>query len=181
MRRRARRGATLLLVPALSGGLVVSVSTPAAAVPARPAAAVSAPAAASVPVGAFAPVTGVRPGSRAFGERVLRVAAAQRGKPYRWGAEGPRAFDCSGFTSYVYKRAVGKKLPRTAGAQRKATRRVSKSQVRPGDLVFVSRRGRVSHVAIYASKGYWWESTRPGRPVSKNKAWSRNVSYGRLR
>jgi len=110
---------------------------------------------------------------------VLKIAAKQRGKPYRYGARGPRAFDCSGFVGYVYQKA-GVKLPRTSGAIRQKARRISASQARPGDLVFVQRRGRVSHVAIYAGHGRWWEASNASRPVGKNKAWTRSVSYGRV-
>ena len=110
---------------------------------------------------------------------VLSIAAKQRGKPYRYGARGPRAFDCSGFVGYVYQKA-GVTLPRTSGAIRQKAHRISASQARPGDLVFVQRRGRVSHVAIYAGHGWWWEASNASRPVAKNKAWTRSVSYGRV-
>lgn len=138
---------------------------------------------------------GVRPSSKASSQsgskaraarsssardaKVLRIAANQKGKPYRYGARGPRAFDCSGFVGYVYRKA-GVKLPRTSGAIRSKARRVSAAQARPGDLVFVQRRGRVSHVAIYAGKGRWWEASNSSRPVGKNRAWTRSVSYGRI-
>ena len=111
-------------------------------------------------------------------KKVLAVAARQKGKPYRYGARGPRAFDCSGFVGYVYRK-VGVKLPRTSSAMRQKVRRISASQKRPGDLVFVQRRGRVSHVAIYAGRGMWWEASNSSKPVRKNKAWTRSVSYGR--
>jgi cell wall-associated NlpC family hydrolase len=110
---------------------------------------------------------------------VLRIAALQRGKPYRYGARGPRAFDCSGFVGYVYGKA-GVRLPRTSGAIRVKARRISAAQARPGDLVFVQHRGRVSHVAIYAGRGLWWEASNASHPVGRNKAWTRSVSYGRI-
>ena len=111
--------------------------------------------------------------------KVLRIAANQKGKPYRYGARGPRAFDCSGFVGYVYRKA-GVNLPRSSGAIRHKVRRISAAQARPGDLVFVQRRGRVSHVAIYAGHGRWWEASNSSRPVGKNRAWTRSVSYGRV-
>jgi NlpC/P60 family len=83
----------------------------------------------------------------------VEVAAALIGKPYVWGAEGPRAFDCSGLTQYVY-REVGIDLPRRAISQARvgdATRRL-----RRGDLVFFStdeRRSLVTHVGIYEGGG----------------------------
>lgn len=111
---------------------------------------------------------------------VLRIAAKQQGKRYRYGATGPSAFDCSGFVGYVYRKA-GVALPRTSGAIRQKARRINASQVRPGDLVFVQqRRGPVSHVAIVAGKGFWYEAANPSRPVGKHRAWTRSVSYGRI-
>jgi peptidoglycan DL-endopeptidase CwlO len=111
--------------------------------------------------------------------KVLRIAAAQKGKPYRYGATGPRAFDCSGFVGYVYRKA-GVKLPRTSSAIRQRAHRISAAQVRPGDLVFVQRHGHVSHVAIYAGHNMWWEASNSSHPVGKNRAWTRSVSYGRV-
>lgn len=110
---------------------------------------------------------------------VLREAARHAGKPYAYGGNGPHAFDCSGYTRYVFNK-VGVSLPRTAAQQRGATRWISRSQVRPGDLVFVHSGSYVSHVAIYAGNNMWWESSRPGKPVGKNRAWTSSVSYGRV-
>jgi cell wall-associated NlpC family hydrolase len=81
------------------------------------------------------------------------IAGGLIGKPYVWGAEGPRAFDCSGLTQYVYQK-VGIDLPRRAVSQSQigdATRRL-----RRGDLVFFStdeRRSLVTHVGIYEGGG----------------------------
>ena len=110
---------------------------------------------------------------------VLSEAARHAGKPYAYGGNGPYAFDCSGYTRYVFNK-VGVSLPRTAAQQRGATRWISRSEVRPGDLVFVHSGSYVSHVAIYAGNNTWWESSRPGRPVGKNPAWTSSVSYGRV-
>ncbi len=122
-----------------------------------------------------------RPTKDQLRHKVLVVAAAQKGKPYRYGAAGPRAFDCSGYVGYVYRHAIGKKLPRTATAIRHASHLISRSSLRPGDLVFVrGRGGRSSHVAIYAGSGRWWEASRPGHPVAKNRAWTSRVQYGRI-
>jgi cell wall-associated NlpC family hydrolase len=121
------------------------------------------------------------PGTAAWGRAVLAEARRHKGAPYRYGAAGPHAFDCSGFVGYTIRKATGKKLPRSAAAIRAATKRISKSQARAGDLVFVHRGGRVSHVAIYDGKGRWWEATRPGRPLNLNAPWTSSVSYGRVR
>lgn len=113
--------------------------------------------------------------------KALSVAAAQHGKRYRYGGASPsRGFDCSGLTSYAYKK-VGKKLPRTAQGQYRAATRISKKRARPGDLVFFRSGGYTYHVAIYAGKGKIWHSPRPGKRVSKVKLWTSRVSYGRVR
>ena len=110
---------------------------------------------------------------------VLSIAAAQSGDRYSYGGNGPDSFDCSGFTQYVFGK-VGISLPHSSGAQRSMARRVSSPQ--PGDLVFVHNGGggSVSHVAIYAGGGYWYEASNPSTGVGKHRAWSSNVSYGRV-
>jgi len=82
------------------------------------------------------------------------VAAALIGKPYIWGAEGPRAFDCSGLTQYVYQQ-VGVDLPRRAISQSRIGDAAGR-RLRRGDLVFFStdeRRSLVTHVGIYEGGG----------------------------
>jgi cell wall-associated NlpC family hydrolase len=78
------------------------------------------------------------------------------------------------------RKATERELPRTAAAIRAATKRISSSEVRPGDLVFVHSGSRVSHVAIYAGSGTWWEASNPRTGVGKHRAWTSSVSYGRL-
>ena len=81
---------------------------------------------------------------------ILNFAYQFRGVPYRHGAASPRAFDCSGFTSYVFKR-FGISLDRRSGAQINDGRRVSRSELQPGDLVFFNGRAvnrRIGHVGI---------------------------------
>ena len=68
-------------------------------------------------------------------------------------------FDCSGFTSYVYKN-LGLTLPRTSQAQFKTGTAVSKTNLREGDLVFFNTSGRgVSHVGIYVGNGKFSHSS----------------------
>ena len=59
--------------------------------------------------------------------KALQIAASKKGAPYRYGATGPKRFDCSGLTLYSFKKA-GKKLPRTAAQQYNKTRHISASQ-----------------------------------------------------
>ena len=83
-------------------------------------------------------------------DQLIDYAYRFRGTPYRYGAMSPRAFDCSGFTSYVFKR-FGINLDRTSRGQIFDGVRVKKNELQPGDLVFFqgrSGRGGVGHVGI---------------------------------
>ena len=76
------------------------------------------------------------------------VALRQIGDPYRYGAAGPRAFDCSGLMKYAYKKA-GLKLPRTSSAQARRAHRIPKRKLRRGDLMFFTDGGGVYHAAMF--------------------------------
>lgn len=71
------------------------------------------------------------------------------GVPYVYGAAGPSNFDCSGFTSYVYRNAAGIEIGRTTYSQINAGVEVSQSELQPGDLVFPHD----GHVGIYVGGG----------------------------
>ncbi|MGW1526587.1 NlpC/P60 family protein [Streptomyces sp. NPDC001588] len=99
------------------------------------------------------------------GPRAAAAVAAVRsalGRPYVWGASGPRSFDCSGLMQWSYAHA-GIGLPRTSQAQRHAGRRVPLSQARPGDLVVY--RADASHVAMYVGNGRVIHAPHPGAAV----------------
>ena len=77
------------------------------------------------------------------------------GKPYKYGAAGPNAFDCSGFTSYVFKQN-GYKINRSSLDQYRSTgTTVGKADLLPGDLVFfrTTSRNTVTHAGIYIGGG----------------------------
>ena len=80
---------------------------------------------------------------------LLDYAKTFIGTPYRLGASGPNLFDCSGFTSYVY-REFGYELPHNSQAQLKTSRPVeSFSDLRKGDLVFFGARGSIRNVPLH--------------------------------
>lgn len=114
------------------------------------------------------------------GRTAVHIAAAKKGAPYQWGAEGPRSFDCSGLTQWVFAR-IGKQLPRTSSQQYQAVRHVSGSQRRVGDLVFFHQGSRVYHVGIYAGHGRIWHAPHPGASVRLESLWTGGVWYGRVR
>ena len=85
------------------------------------------------------------------GSSIVAEASKYIGCKYRYGGTTPSGFDCSGFTSYVYKK-FGVNLNRTAAGQYSNGVSVTKSQLQPGDLVMFGKSG-ISHVAIYAGGG----------------------------
>lgn len=87
------------------------------------------------------------------GSSIVSYAKSFLGCAYEYGAAGPNAFDCSGFTQYVYKH-FGKSIPRNSAAQYSSCTKISKSSLQPGDLVFFTSSGSgVGHVAIYMGNG----------------------------
>ncbi|MFJ3774386.1 NlpC/P60 family protein [Streptomyces sp. NPDC090075] len=100
------------------------------------------------------------PDSRAAA--AVSYAYAKLGSPYVWGATGPDAFDCSGLAQAAY-RSAGVSIPRTTYAQINAGRRVSRSELQPGDLVFFY--SGISHVGIYIGNGQMIHAPNPSAPV----------------
>ncbi|MFI1353679.1 NlpC/P60 family protein [Streptomyces sp. NPDC020898] len=96
------------------------------------------------------------------GERAVRHAVAQLGKPYEWGAEGPATFDCSGLTSQAWERA-GLPIPRTSQEQWARLAHIPLAELRPGDLVVYFP--EATHVALYLGDGMVVQAPRPGAKV----------------
>lgn len=113
----------------------------------------------SAPVAAPAPAP-----QKTQGERIVEIARTKIGSPYVYGAAGPNAFDCSGFTSWVYAQA-GKSIPRTSQAQASAGTPVSLDNIQPGDIVVYY--GGASHVGIYAGNGTIIDALNSGVPVGE--------------
>jgi len=80
--------------------------------------------------------------------------------PYVWGGTSKRGFDCSGFVQNVMYQALGIMLPRTSYEQSNVGESVEKAELKFGDLIFFDtmNKGRVSHVGIYLSDGYFAHS-----------------------
>ena len=116
---------------------------------------------------------------------IISVANSQIGKPYKWGSTGPSYFDCSGFTSYIYKNGAGISLPRTSVSQSKVGNKVSRNQLKSGDLVFFNTSGKgISHVGMYIgdSKLIHASTSKGVRIDSLNSSYykSRFVSASRI-
>ena len=111
---------------------------------------------------------GALPASDSRPARAVAFALAQRGKPYRWGGEGPGAFDCSGLTWAAW-RAAGVTIPRTAAGQLAGLPRV-RGRLRPGDLVIYRSDGPSRrHVAIVVGTGRLVEARGRGLPVRSTR------------
>jgi cell wall-associated NlpC family hydrolase len=94
----------------------------------------------------------------------VAFALAQRGKPYRWGAQGPGAYDCSGLTWAAWQ-AAGVAIPRTAAGQLGALPRV-RGGLQPGDLLIYRSTGPTGrHVAMVVGRGRMVEALGRGIPV----------------
>lgn len=96
-------------------------------------------------------------------QTAIRVACQQVGDPYVWGAAGPDAFDCSGLTQYAYK-AAGISLTHFTGAQWNEGRPVSRTDARPGDLIFFY--SDLHHMGLYLGNNLMVHAPRAGKPVN---------------
>jgi peptidoglycan DL-endopeptidase CwlO len=111
---------------------------------------------------AAVPAAPVGPSPAVRSATALAKAMSKIGSPYRWGAAGPSAFDCSGLVSWAYKQ-VGVSLPHSSNAMSRIGKAVSRSQLQPGDLVFFYQ--PVSHVAIYIGNGKVVHASTSSQPV----------------
>lgn len=115
-----------------------------------------------------------------LGQKAVQIAAEQAGKPYSYGSTGPSSFDCSGFTTYIFKTRLGRSIPRTSVQQEASLPRVAQSAKRPGDLLFFRSGGRVSHVGVYAGRGKMWAAPTSGDRVKLQAIYSSSYTVGRV-
>jgi cell wall-associated NlpC family hydrolase len=97
------------------------------------------------------------------GKQAVKFATDQIGKWYKWGAEGPDTYDCSGLTSEAWA-AAGLSIPRTSQEQWRRLRHIDIQDMRPGDLIIYN--ADASHVAMYLGNGSIVHAPRPNRKVS---------------
>lgn len=93
------------------------------------------------------------------GEKVVEYAKKYLGHKYVYGTAGPDTFDCSGFTSYVYKH-FGYSLSRTSGGQRSNGKEVKKANLKAGDIVCFS-----GHVGIYIGENNFIHAANPKKGI----------------
>lgn len=123
-----------------------------------------------------------------LGERALEEAFTQIGKPYLWGAEGAEdydedgdirdGFDCSGLIYWAYHRQGKTDLPRTTMGQWIEGERISREDIRKGDLIYFlnNKTNRfVDHVGIYVGDNFMLHAPRPGKTVEIKPIYWRNM------
>lgn len=117
-------------------------------------------------------------------EAILKSAYRSLGISYRWGGNTPReGFDCSGLTKFTHKN-VQLSIPRTALEQSKASRTISRRDLKPGDMIFFRTSGKkVNHVGIYVGDGKFIHAASGGGKVTlddlRRAYWQqRLVKYG---
>lgn len=110
--------------------------------------------------------------------KALAFAMKQKGKPYKWGGDGPKAYDCSGLvmTSYVH---AGLTLPRVAADQYGAGPAKPLNQAEPGDLLFyasdLTDPSTIYHVVIYAGDGTILDAPYTGAFVGTRQLWTSHL------
>ncbi len=109
--------------------------------------------------------------------RAVNVALDQIGDPYRYGAAGPRSFDCSGLLRFSYAKAGFRHMPRTSGGQARWLHKVRKGRMHRGDLMFFHDSGGVYHAAIFLKwnkhgRAVMLDSQRPGTRVHRRLPWT---------
>lgn len=167
------RNATRAVVAGLlSAGAAAGVAAPAAAVPVEvpglPGVKIDLPGLENLPPEVAKsglpglPEGGIQLPISSIGDQIVSAAKSKVGSPYVWGATGPNAFDCSGLVSWAHQQ-VGISIPRTSQAQVASGKRVSRDQLRPGDVIAFY--GGASHVGVYIGNGQVVHASTEGVPV----------------
>ena len=98
--------------------------------------------------------------------------------PYRWGGMTKRGVDCSAFTKIMYKKLHNKDLPRTSGEQYNFVKKISREDLRTGDLVFFKAGRRITHVGYYLFDSLFVHSASRSKGVTISNLY--DTSYKRI-
>lgn len=118
------------------------------------------------------PTPSPAPAPSGNGSGVVAEAMKYIGTPYVWGGKTPAGFDCSGFTSYVFRQATGREIGGWTVPQESAGTRISVGEAQAGDLYFWGSPGGTYHVAIAMGGGQYIHAPQPGETVTVS-----SVSY----
>lgn len=102
-------------------------------------------------------------------DQIISTGKQYLGTPYHLGAAAGQTdeFDCSSFAQYIYKQS-NIELPRSSREQSQIGTKVSRDQLKPGDLIFsdTNNDGVINHVSIYAGNGQILHTYREGIGVT---------------
>ena len=100
-------------------------------------------------------------------KKLIKSMAEWKGTPYKYGGTTRRGTDCSGFVGSVYREVYNKKLHRTSRDMIKDVRKIRKSKLETGDLIFFKTSGRkISHVGIYIADNKFIHAASKGVVVN---------------
>lgn len=101
-------------------------------------------------------------------DELTEYALSLTGTPYKYGGNSPQSgFDCSGFVGHVFKRKMGKSLPRSSSEISRVGTAQKQEMLKPGDLVFYNTLNKsYSHVGIYLGDRQFIHSPSSGKVVS---------------
>lgn len=119
-------------------------------------------------------------------QHLVSVAKQYEGARYKYGGEGPKSFDCSGFTRFVYSE-VGIQLPRRSADQAQFGKKISAHRAQKGDLLVLKKGRKVQHVGIVVAakdEGLWVTHASTSRGVitenmSSSPYWKSRIRYAR--
>ena len=119
--------------------------------------------------------------------QIEKIAKSKLGTAYKWGGNGPYAYDCSGFTKEVFE-LNGITIPRVSKEQAKVGVKISKKNLQKGDLIFFDDKhsSTVSHVGIYLGNGKFIHASKfhkkivisPLREYRRFFKWGRRLTIG---
>jgi cell wall-associated NlpC family hydrolase len=115
-------------------------------------------------------------------QQIEKLAKSKLGKTYKWGGNGPYAYDCSGFTKEVFELS-GINIPRVSKDQAKVGQKISKKNLQKGDLIFFDDKHSsvVSHVGIYLGHGKFIHASKFHKKIviSPLREYRRFFKWGR--
>ncbi|MPV38640.1 C40 family peptidase [Georgenia subflava] len=130
---------------------------------------------APAPAPAPTPPPATAPAPAVSGAAIVAYARQFVGTPYQWGGFTPAAFDCSGFTWYVFQH-FGIDLPKSSWGQGQIGTRVSAAEARVGDLVWWP-----GHVGIYTGNGNYISALNPRMPLAEARISAHSSSWTFIR
>lgn len=114
-------------------------------------------------------------------EKIMAFHLKWRGVPYRLGGNNQKGIDCSALVQILYKEQFGIDLPRTTATQVKEGKKVSRKDLKIGDLVFFKTGRNTRHVGVYIGDNQFVHaSTSRGVMISTlNNYWNNSYWQGR--